>query len=384
MTIDSLRRAAVTEAPPADAAQTPPGGDATTPDALRTGLRDYFRANVCPRHHLADELVEVWATAATEEIGATPASLSGDALSVADARVDLAALASEMRGRAIVACDGLVRLHIREALLRAGYVRHAEWQREGVLVSLRAERDRLQRACNEGLPREVIFCPVCQRQHVDGANGEEFRARPHHTHLCQFCNHLWDAGRWSFGVAGHSPNAHYPDVPSLALGAYRHYKGDLYDVEGVAHDSTNGGPDHRWLVLYRSRATGALCAREFGQFVEPVEREGRSVPRFERVEGAPASGFVSVLDLQLEAAEKEAASLSAKLDAVRQFAADMLHGPDCHARDHNDCGPVYCANGGTDEVCAKEQAACNCGVLRLRELLAGEARPTIPAEKGGA
>lgn len=65
---------------------------------------------------------------------------------------------------------------------------------------LTAERDRLQRVCDEGLPREHIDCPKCGKQHIDGANGESFATRPHHTHLCQFCGEVFDTGRWSFGA----------------------------------------------------------------------------------------------------------------------------------------------------------------------------------------
>ena len=70
----------------------------------------------------------------------------------------------------------------------------------GQIEQLTAERDRLQRACDEGLPREVIHCPACGRRHLDGANGVEFATKPHHTHLCQHCGHIWDHGRWSFGA----------------------------------------------------------------------------------------------------------------------------------------------------------------------------------------
>ncbi len=69
---------------------------------------------------------------------------------------------------------------------------------------LRAERDRLQRACDEGLPREVILCPNCKLKHVEGPRHDnpalDGRTRPHHTHRCYHCGHVWDAGRWSFGV----------------------------------------------------------------------------------------------------------------------------------------------------------------------------------------
>lgn len=67
-----------------------------------------------------------------------------------------------------------------------------------------AERDRLQRACDEGLPREVIRCPRCNAQHLEwfrhDAPGIDGRRRPHHTHRCYHCEHVWDSGRWSFGA----------------------------------------------------------------------------------------------------------------------------------------------------------------------------------------
>lgn len=70
--------------------------------------------------------------------------------------------------------------------------------------ALRAERDRLQRACDEGLPREHIECPACGFQHLEGARFDnpqiDGRTRPHHTHRCSQCGNVWDAGRWSFGA----------------------------------------------------------------------------------------------------------------------------------------------------------------------------------------
>lgn len=70
---------------------------------------------------------------------------------------------------------------------------------------LRRERDRLQRACDEGLPRERIDCPACGVRHIEGPRHDnpsvDGRTRPHHTHRCYHCGHVWDAGRWSFGVA---------------------------------------------------------------------------------------------------------------------------------------------------------------------------------------
>jgi hypothetical protein len=93
---------------------------------------------------------------------------------------------------------------------------------EAAHQQLVAERDRLQRACDEGLPREAIFCPACGKRHVDGANGEEFARRPHHTHLCQFCGNVWGEtlcgkDRWSFGVAEGEESPGTPAEHNLAL-----------------------------------------------------------------------------------------------------------------------------------------------------------------------
>ena len=68
-------------------------------------------------------------------------------------------------------------------------------------LELAKELDRYRRAVAEGLPRELILCPKCGARHIDGANGAEFATRPHHTHLCAGCGHVWDAKRWSFGAA---------------------------------------------------------------------------------------------------------------------------------------------------------------------------------------
>jgi hypothetical protein len=73
------------------------------------------------------------------------------------------------------------------------------------LARVEAERDRLQRACDEGLPREVIHCPACKAQHLEGPRHDnpkiDGRKRPHHDHRCYACGHIWHTARWSFGAA---------------------------------------------------------------------------------------------------------------------------------------------------------------------------------------
>lgn len=56
---------------------------------------------------------------------------------------------------------------------------------------------------------------------------------------------------------------------------YRHYKGGLYRVLFIAHDSTNGPDCGRSLVIYVSLSTGRINARteeEFGGMVDGRQR----------------------------------------------------------------------------------------------------------------
>ena len=71
---------------------------------------------------------------------------------------------------------------------------------------------------------------------------------------------------------------------SLEPGTYRHYKGKLYTVIGVARHSET---DER-LVVYRPEyGERGLWVRPLAMFRERVDIEGQSVPRFERVTPSP-------------------------------------------------------------------------------------------------
>lgn len=84
---------------------------------------------------------------------------------------------------------------------------------------LRADNERLTRACVEGLPREVMHCPACGVQHIEGPRHDnpalDGRVRPHHTHRCYGCGHVWDAGRWSYGDTEASVAAPLSEVQRL-------------------------------------------------------------------------------------------------------------------------------------------------------------------------
>ncbi|MFT5312424.1 MAG: hypothetical protein ACI8Z9_000902 [Paraglaciecola sp.] len=60
-------------------------------------------------------------------------------------------------------------------------------------------------------------------------------------------------------------------------GVYRHYKGNDYQVIGLAKHSE----DESDLVVYRPLyGEGALWVRPLAMFVERVEIDGQSMPRF--------------------------------------------------------------------------------------------------------
>jgi cyclomaltodextrinase len=64
----------------------------------------------------------------------------------------------------------------------------------------------------------------------------------------------------------------------IKLGKYRHYKGNEYEVIGVARHSET----LEELVVYRALyGEYELWARPAGMFEEVVEIEGKKVPRFE-------------------------------------------------------------------------------------------------------
>ena len=63
-------------------------------------------------------------------------------------------------------------------------------------------------------------------------------------------------------------------------GQYRHYKGNLYQVMGIARHSET----EEELVVYRALyGERGLWVRPRAMFFEQVTVDGRSVPRFERV-----------------------------------------------------------------------------------------------------
>ncbi len=72
-----------------------------------------------------------------------------------------------------------------------------------------------------------------------------------------------------------------PDLPTITLGKYRHYKDKLYEVIGVAMHSESLEALVVYRPLYKKKAQ--LWVRPYDMFMESVEIEGKTVPRFEKV-----------------------------------------------------------------------------------------------------
>lgn len=63
----------------------------------------------------------------------------------------------------------------------------------------------------------------------------------------------------------------------IKLGKYRHFKGGEYEVLAIAKDSET----LQELVVYKALyGDGAVWVRPKAMFLETVERDGKTVPRF--------------------------------------------------------------------------------------------------------
>jgi len=68
-------------------------------------------------------------------------------------------------------------------------------------------------------------------------------------------------------------------VHTLQIGRYRHFKGNEYEVIGVAKDSETLAPFVVYRALYGD--TQQLWIRPATMFLEIIEKDGKRMPRFE-------------------------------------------------------------------------------------------------------
>lgn len=75
-----------------------------------------------------------------------------------------------------------------------------------------------------------------------------------------------------------------PDIPADAPRAgeqYRHYKGDLYKIAGIALDS-----HEQWVVVYEplyENPAAPMFTRPAAEWHQQVEWEGQTVARFLKI-----------------------------------------------------------------------------------------------------
>ena len=73
-----------------------------------------------------------------------------------------------------------------------------------------------------------------------------------------------------------------PALPAIRAGKYRHFKGNEYEVLGIAHHSETLAP----LVVYRALyGAGEVWVRPAEMWNEIVERDGETFQRFRRIDG---------------------------------------------------------------------------------------------------
>ncbi len=77
----------------------------------------------------------------------------------------------------------------------------------------------------------------------------------------------------------------YEEAVNLILpGRYRHFKGNKYEVVGIARHSENECA----MVVYRALyGDNALWVRPAEMWIENVTRDGRTFPRFTKISGTP-------------------------------------------------------------------------------------------------
>ncbi len=77
-------------------------------------------------------------------------------------------------------------------------------------------------------------------------------------------------------------------MEEIKPGIYRHYKGELYKVIGIARHTETLEEFVVYRALYESKKFGknALWVRPKRMFLEKVKVDGKEVPRFRFVEDA--------------------------------------------------------------------------------------------------
>jgi hypothetical protein len=75
-------------------------------------------------------------------------------------------------------------------------------------------------------------------------------------------------------------------MPKIKPGKYHHFKGKDYEIIGVGHHSETLEELVIYRALYDSAEFGknALWARPIESFIDPVEKNGKKIPRFKFID----------------------------------------------------------------------------------------------------
>jgi hypothetical protein len=76
----------------------------------------------------------------------------------------------------------------------------------------------------------------------------------------------------------------FNDLPSITPGTYEHYKGKRYLVHGVGAHTETREYFVAYSPLYDHPGQPSLWLRPYAMFIEPVEIDGKSVPRFKKID----------------------------------------------------------------------------------------------------
>ncbi len=76
---------------------------------------------------------------------------------------------------------------------------------------------------------------------------------------------------------------------SVEPGFFKHFKGNIYEVIGVGKHSETGEELVVYRGLYNSpHGYGAIWIRPVPMFLETIERDGKTFPRFARISNEEA------------------------------------------------------------------------------------------------
>lgn len=254
------------------------------------------------------------------------------------------------------------------------------WEYPGQVVrdaeALRKERDRLQRACDEGLPRESFACPRCGAPHIDGPRHDnpavDGAKRPHHEHFCPACEHAWERG-WTFGVPAGQENAVTLRLRSEgAAGAMA----NLAALRAVVEEFVAAERDLAKILPPRrtsteeGRAAVARVLKARAELGAAVEAPSTAVRPDKGLRRARAEGTLAAVALL-----RERASALPHNDAC-----NIVRHAGCHllddAKEHGElAGTWWCGHVHEKHECQERRVRCNCrstergAILRAAEAI---------------